>query len=114
MTMLKTRKPRVRMEMDHGRRRGKPRYIYGAKNTGNIKKYYGAKPSVEQIYNNAGGNSDSQLSYESTFLVLSTRFTPTGGSLMLDGPSYGQQLRLLTLLVNELNTIRLRWLVHRL
>ncbi len=65
------------------------RYIYGAKNTGNIKKYYGAKPSVEQIYNNAGGNSDSQLSYESTFLVLSTRFTPTGGSLMLDGPSYG-------------------------
>ncbi len=65
------------------------RYIYGAKNTGNIKKYYGAKPSVEQIYNNAGGNSDTQLSYESTFLVLSTRFTPTGGSLMLDGPSYG-------------------------
>lgn len=69
------------------------RYIYGAKNTGNIKDYYKAGPSLEQIYSGAGGTLTNgnglRLSDESTFLALNTSFTPTGGTFSISGPAFG-------------------------
>ena len=64
------------------------RYIYGAKNTGLLSKYYKEQPSAEQIYSGAGGGAN-QLSYESTFLALNTKFNDLGGNFSLDGPTYG-------------------------
>lgn len=64
------------------------RYIYGAKNTGALSAYYKDQPSGEQIYSDAGGGSN-QLSYESTFLALNTKFNDLGGTFSLDGPTYG-------------------------
>lgn len=69
------------------------RYIYGAKNTGDIKDYYKAGPSLEQIYSGAGGTLTNgnglRLSDESTFLALNTSFTPTGGTFSISGPAFG-------------------------
>ena len=64
------------------------RYIYGAKNTGALSAYYKDQPSGEQIYSDAGGG-ENQLSYESTFLALNTKFNDLGGTFSLDGPTYG-------------------------
>lgn len=64
------------------------RYIYGAKNTGALSAYYKEQPSGEQIYSDAGGG-ENQLSYESTFLALNTKFNDLGGTFSLDGPTYG-------------------------
>lgn len=70
------------------------RYIYGAKNDGLLSKYYKETPSKEQIFSGAGttyggAQSGYALTYESTFLALSTNFTETGGTYTLDGPTYG-------------------------
>ena len=69
------------------------RYIYGAKSTGDIKDYYKAGPSLEQIYSGAGGTLTNgnglRLSDESTFLALNTAFTPTGGTFSISGPAFG-------------------------
>lgn len=69
------------------------RYIYGAKHTGDIKDYYKAGPSLEQIYSGAGGTLTNgnglRLSDESTFLALNTSFTPTGGTFSISGPAFG-------------------------
>lgn len=67
------------------------RYIFGAKNNGDLKDYYMQQPSNEQIYSKRGGslNSNDQLTDESMFLVLSTKFDTEGGDFALDGPTYG-------------------------
>lgn len=69
------------------------RYIYGAKNTGSLSKFYKEQPSMEQIQSGAGvgvgdGSSDA-LTYESTYLALCTQFTENGGYFSIDGPTYG-------------------------
>lgn len=68
------------------------RYIFGAKNTGNLAKYYKEQPSMEQVYSSRGGagsNSDDRLTDESTFLALNTSFDTEGGDFSIDGPTYG-------------------------
>ena len=68
------------------------RYIFGAKNTGNLAKYYKEQPSLEQVYSSRGGagsNSDDRLTDESTFLALNTSFDTEGGDFSIDGPTYG-------------------------
>lgn len=66
------------------------RYIYGAKNSGShLKDYYKAQPSHEQIYSGTATGNGTSLTDESTFLALSTKFTPNGGQFSLDGPTYG-------------------------
>ena len=65
------------------------RYIYGAKRTGDIKKYYHEKPSWEQIYAKLGGGGNFQLSDASMFYVLNTSFSEKGGTFYLDGPAQG-------------------------
>lgn len=68
------------------------RYIFGAKNTGFLSKYYKEQPSMEQIYSQRGGagsNSGDRLTDESTFLVLNTKFDSEGGDFSIDGPTYG-------------------------
>lgn len=68
------------------------RYIFGAKNTGMLSKYYKEQPSMEQVYSQRGGrgsNADNRLTDESTFLALSTKFNSEGGNFSIDGPTYG-------------------------
>lgn len=67
------------------------RYIYGAKSTGNLKDYYGANPSKEQVYADFGGNSSGgqRLSDASTFLALNTKFDVEGGMFSLNNPAQG-------------------------
>lgn len=67
------------------------RYIYGAKSTGDLKDYYGANPSMEQVYADFGGNSSSgqRLSDASTFLALNTKFDVEGGTFSINNPAQG-------------------------
>lgn len=66
------------------------RFIFGAKNTGDLASYYKQQPSAEQVYSTAGsGSNNNNLTYESMFLVLSTDFSDRGGEFSLDGPTYG-------------------------
>lgn len=68
------------------------RYIFGAKNTGDLAKYYKEQPSMEQVYSTRGGagsNSNDRLTDESTFLALNTDFNTEGGDFSIDGPTYG-------------------------
>lgn len=67
------------------------RYIYGAKNAGDLKDYYGAAPSKEQVYADFGGNSSGgqRLSDASTFLALNTKFDVDGGTFSLNNPAQG-------------------------
>ena len=65
------------------------RYIYGAKNSGNIKKYYNKRPSKEQVYSGAGSGDPNVFSDESMFYILNTRFTDSGGYFSIDGPARG-------------------------
>lgn len=68
------------------------RFIYGAKTGGdNIDKYYGAKPSLEQMGNAVGVGSSGEKSFsdQSMFLILSTMFGETGGKYYIDAPARG-------------------------
>lgn len=67
------------------------RYIYGAKSTGDLKDYYGANPSMEQVYADFGGNSSGgqRLSDASTFLALNTKFDVEGGTFSINNPAQG-------------------------
>lgn len=66
------------------------RFIYGVKTSGdNLDKYYGAKPSVEQMQNGVGTNNGSAFSDQSMYLILSTMFGETGGKYYIDAPARG-------------------------
>ena len=67
------------------------RYIYGAKNTGDLNDYYSQSPSNEQVYADFGGNSSGgqRLSDASTFLALNTKFDTEGGTFSLNNPAQG-------------------------
>ncbi|WDA67446.1 hypothetical protein [Lactococcus lactis] len=66
------------------------RFIYGAKTSGdNLDKYYGAKPSFEQMQNGVGTNNGSAFSDQSMYLILSTMFGETGGKYYIDAPARG-------------------------
>lgn len=61
------------------------RYIYGAKNRGDLKSYYAQAPSLEQIFAGAGGNKgqDYYFSDASMYYILSTRFDDDKGTFFL-------------------------------
>jgi hypothetical protein len=66
------------------------RFIYGVKTSGdNLDKYYGAKPSVEQMENGVGTHNGSAFSDQSMYLILSTMFGETGGKYYIDAPARG-------------------------
>lgn len=69
------------------------RFIYGAKSNGDkLEDYYsGVPPSNEQVVNAVGSGKDQSysISDQSMFLVLSTKFTDTGGKYYLTGPARG-------------------------
>ncbi|MGX5378193.1 hypothetical protein ACWCL1_08120 [Ligilactobacillus sp. LYQ135] len=64
------------------------RYIYGAKATGNIKDYYEAGPSKEQVFAGAGGSND-RFSDASMYLILCTQFSEKGGTFSIATPAQG-------------------------
>lgn len=64
------------------------RYIYGAKASGNIKDYYGAGPSKEQVFAGAGGSND-RFSDASMYLILCTQFSEKGGTFSIATPAQG-------------------------
>lgn len=61
------------------------RYIYGAKNRGDLKSYYAQAPSLEQTFAGAGGNKgqDYYFSDASMYYILSTRFDDDKGTFFL-------------------------------
>ncbi|WP_300955984.1 hypothetical protein [Lactobacillus hominis] len=66
------------------------RFIYGAKNAGDLNKYYGESPSQEMVKNMVGGTKSSTIpSDQSMFLILSTIFDETGGRYYVSAPSRG-------------------------
>lgn len=66
------------------------RFIYGVKTSGDkLDKYYGAKPSVEQMENGVGTHNGSAFSDQSMYLILSTMFGETGGKYYIDAPARG-------------------------
>lgn len=69
------------------------RFIYGAKSNGDkLEDYYsGVPPSNEQVVNAVGSGREKSysISDQSMFLVLSTKFTDTGGKYYLTGPARG-------------------------
>lgn len=66
------------------------RFIYGAKNAGDLNKYYGESPSQEMVKNMVGGTKSSTIpSDQSMFLILSTIFDETGGRYYISAPSRG-------------------------
>lgn len=66
------------------------RFIYGAKNSGDLDKYYGETPSQEMIKNQVGGTSAATVpSDQSMFLILSTIFEENGGRYYINAPARG-------------------------
>lgn len=66
------------------------RFIYGAKNSGSLDKYYGDNPSQEMIQGNVGGTGNRTVpSDQSMFLILSTIFDETGGRYYIAAPARG-------------------------
>ena len=66
------------------------RYIYGAKNAGDLDKYYNKEPSQEMVQGRVGGTHSSTVpSDQSMFLILSTVFDETGGKYSIMAPARG-------------------------
>ncbi|MBD5430503.1 hypothetical protein [Lactobacillus sp.] len=66
------------------------RFIYGAKNSGDLDKYYGTTPSQEMVKNQVGGHKSGTVpSDQSMFLILSTIFDENGGRYYIDAPARG-------------------------
>ena len=61
------------------------RYIYGAKNRGDLKSYYAQAPSLEQTFAGAGGNKGQNYYFSdaSMYYILSTRFDDDKGTFFL-------------------------------
>lgn len=61
------------------------RYIYGAKNRGDLKSYYAQAPSLEQTFAGAGGNKGQNYYFSdaSMYYILSTRFDNDKGTFFL-------------------------------
>lgn len=61
------------------------RYIYGAKNRGDLKSYYAQAPSLEQAFAGAGGNNGQNYYFSdaSMYYILSTRFDSDKGTFFL-------------------------------
>lgn len=61
------------------------RYIYGAKNRGDLKSYYAQAPSLEQAFAGAGGNNGQNYYFSdaSMYYILSTRFDNDKGTFFL-------------------------------
>ena len=70
------------------------RFVWGAKTGGDMKDYYNADPSIEQVMAGLGGSAAGslggyQMSTASMYYILCTNFNDTGGRYSISAPARG-------------------------